>query len=59
MENIDIESLIPHRKPFLFVDELLYNGEEGSASLYTFKEDEFFFKGHFPDYPIVPGVMLI
>ena len=59
MENIDIESLIPHRKPFLFVDELLYNGEEGSASLYTFKEDEFFFKGHFPDYPIVPGVILI
>ena len=59
MENIDIESLIPHRKPFLFVDKLLYNGEEGSASLYTFKEDEFFFKGHFPEYPVVPGVVLV
>jgi len=59
MENVDIESLLPHRKPFLFVDKLLYNGEEGSASLYTFKEDEFFFQGHFPDYPIVPGVILV
>ena len=59
MENVDIESLLPHRKPFLFVDKLLYNGEAGSASLYTFKEDEFFFQGHFPDYPIVPGVILV
>ena len=57
MENVDIESLLPHRKPFLFVDKLLYNGEAGSASLYTFKEDEFFFQG--PDYPIVPGVILV
>ena len=59
MENVNIEALLPHRKPFLFVDKLLYNGEEGSASLYTFKEDEFFFKGHFPDFPIVPGVILV
>ena len=59
MENVDIEALLPHRKPFLFVDKLLYNGESGSASLYTFKEDEFFFKGHFPDFPIVPGVILV
>jgi len=59
MENVDIESLLPHRKPFLFVDKLLYNGHDGSASLYTFKEDEFFFAGHFPDFPIVPGVILV
>lgn len=53
------ENLLPHRKPFLFVDEIISADEKGSISTYTFKEDEFFFKGHFPEYPVVPGVILI
>lgn len=55
----DIEALLPHRKPFLFVDEIIRADEEGSESRYTFKPEEFFFKGHFPAYPVVPGVILI
>ena len=55
----DIEALLPHRKPFLFVDEIIRADDEGSESRYTFQPEEFFFKGHFPEYPVVPGVVLV
>jgi len=59
MENIEIEAILPHRKPFLFVDNIIFSNDEGSESTYTFKEDEIFFAGHFPQKPIVPAVILI
>ena len=56
----EIMELIPHRKPFLFIDtcEVIKLGEEGIGNK-IFSEDEYFFKGHFPNMPIVPGVILI
>jgi 3-hydroxyacyl-[acyl-carrier-protein] dehydratase len=56
----DIKKLIPHRKPFLFIEELrvIENGKIGE-SFRTFKETEYFFEGHFPDNPIVPGVVIV
>ena len=59
MKNIEVETLLPHRKPFLFVDDIVFSNDEGSESTYTFKEEEMFFAGHFPQKPIVPGVILI
>ncbi len=55
-----IKELIPHRDPFLFVDkcEIITSGEHG-VSYRKFKEDEYFFKGHFPNNPIVPGVIIV
>ena len=53
----EIKKLIPHRDPFLFVDEceILIPGEHGKSQKH-FKNNEYFFEGHFPDNPIVPGV---
>jgi 3-hydroxyacyl-[acyl-carrier-protein] dehydratase len=55
----EIESLIPHRDPFLFVDEIVQADMEKIIAKRVFAETEFFFKGHFPQYPVVPGVILV
>ena len=55
----DIEKLLPHREPFLFVDEIVEANEKKIIAKHIFSEKEFFFKGHFPEYPVVPGVILI
>ena len=56
---VDPKEHIPHREPFLFVDGVTEFDEKKVVAYRTFKDDEFFFKGHFPEYPIVPGVILI
>ena len=56
----EIKKLIPHREPFLFIEEckIIENGKIGE-SFVTFGENEYFFKGHFPNNPIVPGVVIV
>ena len=56
----EIKKLIPHRKPFLFIEEckILKKGKIGE-SFRTFDDTEYFFEGHFPDNPIVPGVVIV
>lgn len=53
-----IEAIIPHRDPFMLLDEVveLEPGKRVVAKKHL-KEDEFWFKGHFPGYPIQPGVL--
>ena len=56
----EIKKLIPHRKPFLFIEEckIIKKGKIGE-SFRVFDETEYFFEGHFPNNPIVPGVVIV
>ena len=49
---------IPHRPPMLLLDDVVEWDEEHIVCKRTFRPDEWFFQGHYPGYPLVPGVIL-
>ena len=59
MKKKTVIELLPYQAPFLFVEELTYISENKFEGYYTFKNDEYFYKGHFKDNPVTPGVILI
>jgi 3-hydroxyacyl-[acyl-carrier-protein] dehydratase len=58
LNNQEIIAKLPYSEPFLFVDELLSINENGVEGIFTFNENLEFYKGHFKDKPITPGVIL-
>src|SRR5690606_18746301 len=53
-----VTDLIPHRPPFLFVDEIVSHDDAGLVAKRTWRAEEDFYKGHYPGAPITPGVLL-
>ena len=58
MNSKQIISLLPYQEPFLFVDQITNVSDTSITGNYTFKKEADFYKGHFKDYPITPGVIL-
>ncbi len=57
MTKEEIKGLLPHREPMLLVDEAEARDGKGYGKI-TIRGDEWFLQGHFPDNPVVPGVIL-
>lgn len=53
-----VTDYIPHRPPFLFIDEMVSETEDSLIARRTFRAEEDFYKGHYPGAPITPGVIL-
>lgn len=58
MTSAEIIAQLPYEQPFLFVDALDSISESGITGTYTFPSDAFFYRGHFKNNPITPGVIL-
>ena len=55
-----IKSILPHREPFLFIDEIIgIDGTQKVVAVKYINKNESFFQGHFPDKPVMPGVLII
>lgn len=54
----NILTLLPYSEPFLFVDDIIDIDQNGVTGSYRFREDAYFYRGHFKDEPVTPGVIL-
>lgn len=59
LDNLDIRDILPHRYPFLLVDKITELEDDRIVGIKNVTCNEPFFQGHFPDFPVMPGVMIV
>ena len=60
LDKKDISSLLPHKEPMLLIDELInINKLHSATAIMNVRKDAFYVDGHFPDNPVLPGVLIV
>jgi 3-hydroxyacyl-[acyl-carrier-protein] dehydratase len=59
MDSIEIRDILPHRFPMLLVDRILEMTADRVVGIKNVTANEPYFSGHFPDFPVMPGVMIV
>lgn len=59
MDREEIKKILPHRYPFLFIDKVTTLTEQEVVAIKNVSQNEPYFPGHFPNFPIMPGVIII
>ncbi len=59
LENVEIRDILPHRYPFLLVDRITEMESDRIVGIKNVTANEPFFMGHFPEFPVMPGVLIV